>query len=207
MTTIPRNARSVWQHAAYGIAKACSSLYDCTAPIVNQGCPTLISPTSKASSRRAPHCVFVVENLPVPFDRRVWQEARALRVAGWKVSVICPKTEKYPASREQIDGIEIYRHSIPLEARGRFAFVAEYVAALFHEARLLLQIFLKDGFDVIHACNPPDLIFLAAAPYKLLGKRFIFDHHDVSPELFIAKFGANSTMEKVLTFFEWMSFK
>lgn len=151
--------------------------------------------------------MFVVENLPVPFDRRVWQEARALRVAGWKVSVICPKTEKYPASREQIDGIEIYRHSIPLEARGRFAFVAEYVAALFHEARLLLQIFLKDGFDVIHACNPPDLIFLAAAPYKLLGKRFIFDHHDVSPELFIAKFGANPTMEKVLTFFEWLSFK
>jgi glycosyltransferase involved in cell wall biosynthesis len=152
-------------------------------------------------------CVIIVENLPVPFDRRVWQEALALRQAGWQVSVICPATERYPKRREEIDGIAIYRHPLPLEARGSAAFLLEYSAALFHEFRLLLTVWRERGFHVIQACNPPDLIFLVALPFKLLGKRFIFDHHDVNPELFEAKFGKRGVMHRLLTLLEKLTFK
>ncbi len=136
--------------------------------------------------------VIVVENLPVPFDRRVWQEAKALRDAGWIVSVICPMTDQYPQARETLENIHIFRHRLPLEARGKFGFLIEYAAALFYESKLLFQVRREVGFSVIHGCNPPDLIFLAALPWKWFkGARFVFDHHDVCPELFEAKFGEN----------------
>jgi glycosyltransferase involved in cell wall biosynthesis len=151
-------------------------------------------------------CVIVVENLPVPFDRRVWQEAQALNRAGWRVSVICPATEDFPAKFEVIDDIAVYRHSLPLEARGVAPHFLEYAAALFHEFRLLLKVHRERGFSIIQACNPPDLIFLAAAPFKLLGKRFIFDQHDVGPELFAAKFGNKGFLYRALLFFERRSY-
>jgi glycosyltransferase involved in cell wall biosynthesis len=151
-------------------------------------------------------CVIIVENLPVPMDRRVWQEALALKRAGWTVSVICPATERYPLSYEELDGIAIYRHPLPLEARGRFAFLFEYAAALFHESRLLWKVWWQRGFQVIHACNPPDLIFLVALPFKLLGKRFLFDHHDVCPELFEAKFNRKGLVHRVLLLAEKCTF-
>jgi len=106
-----------------------------------------------------------------------------------------------------IEGIAIYRHPLPVEARSRFGFAAEYGAALFHEARLLLKVLRREGFDCIQACNPPDLIFLVAAPFKLLGKRFIFDHHDVTPELFSAKFGHKGFLHAALRAMEWLTFK
>lgn len=152
-------------------------------------------------------CVIVVENLPVPFDRRVWQEALALKRAGWRVSVICPATDRYPRTSEEIDGIAIYRHALPLEARGSAAFLLEYSVALFHEFRLLLKVWRERGFHIIQACNPPDLIFLVALPFKLVGKRFIFDHHDVNPELFEAKFGKKGLMHRLLTLFEKLTFR
>jgi glycosyltransferase involved in cell wall biosynthesis len=151
-------------------------------------------------------CVIVVENLPVPFDRRVWQEAQALRRAGWKVSVICPANERHPQAFETIDDIAIYRHPLPLEARGKFAFLLEYGAALFHEFRLLLKVARERGFHVIQACNPPDLIFLVALPFKLFGKRFVFDHHDVNPELFEAKFGRKGLLHRMLLLAERLTF-
>lgn len=132
--------------------------------------------------------LIIVENLPVPFDRRVWQEAKALRGAGWEVSVICPKRGRFSASREIIDGIEIYRHFLP-EARSAAGYPIEYGLALFWQSVLAMRIYLTRGFDIIHACNPPDLIFLVAAPFRLLGARFIFDHHDLCPELAASKFG------------------
>lgn len=152
-------------------------------------------------------CVIVVENLPVPLDRRVWQEALALRDAGWSVSVICPLSEQYSKTFEVIDDIEIFRHPLPLEARGKLAFLVEYGSALFHEFRLLLKVSRRRGFDVIQACNPPDLIFLVAWPFKLFGKRFIFDHHDVCPELYEAKFGKRGFMYQVLLLAEKLTFK
>jgi len=151
-------------------------------------------------------CVIVVENLPVPFDRRVWQEARALSSAGWKVSVICPASAAFPARFELIDDIAIYRHSLPAEGRGATAYFREYAAALFHEFRLLLKVHRERGFSVIQACNPPDLIFLAAAPFKLFGKRFVFDQHDVGPELFVVKYGKKGFLYRALLVFERMSY-
>jgi glycosyltransferase involved in cell wall biosynthesis len=151
-------------------------------------------------------CVIVVENLPVPFDRRVWQEAQALTRAGWAVSVICPANAQFPKRFEVIDEIAIYRHGLPFEARGALGYFVEYSAALFHQFRLLIRVHRERGFSIIQACNPPDLIFLAALPFKLMGKRFIFDQHDVAPELFIVKFGAKGLLYRTLLFFERMSY-
>ena len=133
---------------------------------------------------------IVVENLPVPFDRRVWQESLALKEAGAEVTVICPKTKAYPQEYEELDGIKIYRHALP-EANRSIEYMKEYLGALYHETRLLFKVFRKQGVqDVIHACNPPDLIFIAAAPFYFFTRcKFLFDHHDINPELWIAKFG------------------
>jgi glycosyltransferase involved in cell wall biosynthesis len=150
--------------------------------------------------------VIVVENLPVPFDRRVWQEARALHEDGWQVSVICPTSQRHPELYEELEGIAIYRHPLPLEARGKLAFVAEYSAALFHQTRLLFRVYRERGFDVIQGCNPPDLIFLPALLFKLLGKRYVFDHHDVCPELFAVKFGRKGLIHRLLLIVERLSF-
>ncbi len=156
--------------------------------------------------RQSRSCVIVVENLPVPFDRRVWQEAQALNRAGWRVSVICPASAEFPAKFEVIDDIAVYRHSLPPEGRGALAYFREYGAALFHEFRLLIKVHRERGFSIIQACNPPDLIFLAAAPFKLIGKRFIFDQHDVAPELFFVKYGDKRLLYRALIFFERCSY-
>lgn len=154
-----------------------------------------------------PSCVIIVENLSVPMDRRVWQEARALREAGWVVSVICPATERFPARREKIDGIEIFRHPLPIQARGIWGFFIEYTIALFHEFRLLFVVQSCCGFEIIQICNPPDLIFLVALPWKLFGKRLVFDHHDVCPELIEAKFGRRPILHFFLSLAEKLTFR
>jgi len=158
-------------------------------------------------TRQARSCVIIVENLPVPFDRRVWQEAQALHRAGWVVSVICPANPDFPKRFEVVDDIAIYRHPLPPEGRGALAYFHEYSTALFHEFRLLFKVHRERGFSIIQACNPPDLIFLAALPFKLIGKRFIFDQHDVSPELFLVKFGKKGLLYRALMFFERMSYR
>ncbi len=156
--------------------------------------------------RQPRSCVIVVENLPVPFDRRVWQEAQALNRAGWTVSVICPSNPDFPKPFEIIDDIAIYRHPLPPEGRGAVAYFREYSTALFHEFRLLFKVHRERGFSIIQACNPPDLVFLAALPFKLMGKRFIYDQHDVSPELFIVKFGKKGLLYRALMVFERLSY-
>jgi len=151
--------------------------------------------------------LMIVENLPVPFDRRVWQEARALRDAGAIVSIICPAAGDYPAPYELRESIHIYRHPLPGEASSAAGYLREYSAALWHEFRLALRVHFRQGFDIIHGCNPPDLIFLIALPFKLLGKKFIFDHHDINPELFEAKFGKRGVLWRLLSTLEWLTFK
>jgi glycosyltransferase involved in cell wall biosynthesis len=151
-------------------------------------------------------CVIVVENLPVPLDRHVWQQALSLREAGWDVSVICPATRLWPKRRERLEGIEIYRHGLPVEGNSVFGHVAEYATALFHEFRLLLTIWNTKGFDVVHVCNPPDLLFMLALPFKLRGVKLVFDHHDLAPELFEAIHG-RGFIHKILLFLERMSFR
>ena len=152
--------------------------------------------------------LIIVENLPVPFDRRVWAEAQSLRRAGYAVSVICPRGPFAETPFELIDGIEIHRHPLPVQAKGKLAYLAEYGSALFWEFTYSFKVFSRGGFDVIHACNPPDLIFLIGAFYKyLFGKKFVFDHHDLNPELFEAKFGHRGLIWKTLLFLERLTFR
>jgi glycosyltransferase involved in cell wall biosynthesis len=150
--------------------------------------------------------LIIVENLPVPFDRRVWLEARTLKAAGAVVSIICPTGKGYEARFEEIDGIFIYRHTLPAEQGSGMGYLKEYAVALFHETRLAWKVFFQRGFDVIHACNPPDLIFLVALPFKILGKKFVFDHHDVNPELYEAKFGRRDFFWRLLLLMERATF-
>lgn len=152
-------------------------------------------------------CVIIIENLPAPADRRVWQEACALRDSGWKVSIICPRTVKYPKAEEVIEEIHIFRHPLPLEASGKLGFLLEYGSALFFELIYLTKVLRKRGFDVIQACNPPDLIFIPVLPFKLMGKRFVFDHHDVCPELFAVKFNGKGWLHKGLLLAERATFR
>ena len=152
--------------------------------------------------------LIIVENLPVPFDRRVWSEATTLRDAGHTVSVICPKSPNYPQAHEVIDGIAIYRHPLPVEARGAAAYFIEYPIALLWEFLLALRIWRRHGFDVIHACNPPDLIFLIGLFFKIFaGKSFVFDHHDANPEFYEAKFGRRGFLWQLLRLAEKLTFK
>lgn len=159
------------------------------------------------SSNRRRHILIIVENLPVPFDRRVWQEARTLVGAGYRVSVICPKGKGYDAPFEVLDHVEIYRHPLPLEADGALGYALEYGAALFWELALALHVWRKRGVDAVHACNPPDTIFLIGALFRLFGKKFVFDHHDINPELYEAKFGKRGFFHKLMLFLERMSFR
>lgn len=151
--------------------------------------------------------LIIVENLPVPFDRRVWLEATTLAQAGYQVSVICPTGKGFERRRETLDGVKIYRHPLPLEASGALGYVLEYGAALFWEFALAFEIALRDGFDVIHACNPPDLIFLVGGVFKLFGKRFIFDHHDLSPEVYESKFERRDGFHRLLQRLERWTFQ
>jgi glycosyltransferase involved in cell wall biosynthesis len=152
------------------------------------------------------HILIIVENLPVPFDRRVWQEANTLMENGAKVSIICPKMKGYTKSYEVINTIEIYRHSLPLEAKGALGYLLEYSIALFWEFFLSLKIYFKKRFHVIHGCNPPDLIFVVAFFYKLFGVKYVFDHHDINPELYIAKYNKKGIFYKFLLLVERLTF-
>jgi glycosyltransferase involved in cell wall biosynthesis len=143
----------------------------------------------QAPRRIPPSICIVVENLPVPLDRRVWREACALRDAGYRVFIVCPRGKgTCGAAHEVLDGIEIYRHR-SFEASSVRGYLIEYTVSLLAEFFLTLRIFARTRFRILQACNPPDIIFLLGLFLKLFGVRFIFDHHDLGPELFEAKFG------------------
>lgn len=157
---------------------------------------------------KSPSVLIIVENLTMPLDRRVWQEARTLRDNGYTVSVVCPVGGKYTAPYEVLEGIHVFRHPLPFEADGPLGYLVEYSWALTWEFALSVKAYFKVGFDVVQACNPPDLLFLIAGFWKyLFGKPFVFDHHDINPELFEAKFGKKGFFHKLLTMFERWTFK
>lgn len=158
--------------------------------------------------RKSPSVLIIVENLTVPLDRRVWQEARTLREAGYTVSVICPKGGTYTQSYELLEGIHVFRHPLPYEADGVAGYAIEYAWALAWELALSIKAYFKVGFDVVQACNPPDLIFLVAGFWKyLFGKPFVFDHHDINPELYEAKFGRRGLFHSLLLALERLTFR
>jgi glycosyltransferase involved in cell wall biosynthesis len=151
--------------------------------------------------------LIVVENLPVPLDRRVWLEATTLVAAGYEVSVICPMGRGWTEPYEVIDGVHIWRHPEPTEAHsGAVAYAREWGLAMWYWFRLGRVIRRARGFDVIHGCNPPDLIFLLALWHRPRGVRYLFDHHDVCPELFEAKFGRRGLLYQIMRLWERMTF-
>lgn len=133
--------------------------------------------------------LIIVENLPVPFDTRVWQEATTLAENGYVVSVICPKGKGYDKEYEYMKGVHIHRHDLPTEGNGALGYAREYFIALREEYRLAKKIYKERGFHVIHGCNPPDNIYMVAKRFRKFGVDYVFDHHDICPELYEAKFG------------------
>ena len=153
------------------------------------------------------HILVIIENLPAPFDRRVWQEACTLNDNGAHITIICPKMKGYTKSYECIEGIDIYRHPLPVEGAGPLGYLQEYGIALFFQFFLSWRIFLRRRFHIIHACNPPDLMFITALPFKLLGVKFVFDHHDINPELFVSKYNKKGFFYFLMILFEKVTFK
>lgn len=151
--------------------------------------------------------LIIVENLPVPFDTRVWKEACSLNEAGYEVTVICPKGKGYRKPRENIDGVRIYRHPMPVEGNSSVTYVLEYGLALVWEFLISWWVFLRHGFHVIQGCNPPDNIVLLALPFKLFGVKYIFDHHDANPELYYSKYGKTGFFHKALVWLEKLTFR
>ena len=134
--------------------------------------------------------LIIVQNMPVPFDRRVWLEATSLQENGYEVTVICPKMKGFNRTHERLESVEIYRYLMPFDPSTKVGFIGEFAWAW--AASAILSIWIASfgrGFDVIHACNPPDTFWLLGRIWGVVGKRFLFDHHDLSPEMYQAKFG------------------
>jgi glycosyltransferase involved in cell wall biosynthesis len=130
------------------------------------------------------------ENLTLPFDRRVWMELNALREAGYQVSAICPMGEGGTEPHEVLNGIRIWRYPAPPATRGFVSYVWEFLYCWLRTAWLTMGVFGRYGFDVIHTANPPDTFWAIALPFKLVGVKFVFDHHDLCPELYLSRFGS-----------------
>ncbi|MFF9901426.1 glycosyltransferase family 4 protein [Streptomyces longispororuber] len=141
---------------------------------------------TKRDGRPGRRALILVENLSVPFDRRVWQECTTLRDAGWEVHVICPRGAKRDTEAEaEIDGVRIHRYPLRAATGGPAGYLREYGAALWHTYRLARKV---GPVHVVHACNPPDLLFLPARWLTRRGARFVFDQHDLVPELYLSRF-------------------
>ncbi|MDX6630997.1 MAG: hypothetical protein QOH00_3243 [Gaiellales bacterium] len=152
--------------------------------------------------------LILVENLSVPFDRRVWQESRALVDAGHEVTVICPRGAKRDTeAHARIEGVEIHRYALEPATGGPSGYLREYGTALWQSLKLARKLDREHPFDVVQACNPPDLLFLVALPLKLRGARFVFDHHDLVPELFRSRFGKGGPLLWVNQALERITFR
>ena len=150
--------------------------------------------------------LIIVENLPVPFDTRVWKEASSLHQNGYKVSVICPRGKGCEKGYELLDGVHIYRHPMVKEGDSALGYIREYSVALFWETVYAWWVYLRRGFHIIQGCNPPDDIFLVALPFKLFGVKYIFDHHDAIPELYLSKYGKKNLLYTVQVWLERLTY-
>ena len=142
--------------------------------------------------KRSGRVLIVVQNLPVPFDRRVWMECQTLVAAGYGVSVICPKGPGDPRY-QLLDGVHLHKYRPAPSASGLFGYALEFVWCWVLTALLSVRVLFREGFDVLQACNPPDTYWLLALPYKLLGKRFVYDQHDLCPEVYSSRFGESAS--------------
>lgn len=146
-------------------------------------------------ANQSDHVLIIVQNLPVPLDRRVWLECQALKSAGYEVSVICPKG---PSDRpyEELDGVHIYKYKPAPEARGLPGFIIEFVYSWFCTAALSVEVWCRQPFTIMQACNPPDTYWALGLLWKPRGVDFVFDHHDLNPELFLSRFGEPANLLK-----------
>ncbi len=153
--------------------------------------------------------LIIVENLPVPFDRRVWLESTTLKAAGYDVSVICPQGMEYRESFEVIDGISIYRYPPPPETTNKLSYAWEFPYCWITSLKLAFRVARREGFDAIHACNPPDTFFLIGLIFKLLRRsKFVFDQHDLCPELYLSRFGGRRSINfGLLRVLEWLTYR
>jgi glycosyltransferase involved in cell wall biosynthesis len=155
-----------------------------------------------ASVGKARRVLIVVQNLPVPFDRRVWLEATTLAQAGYQVTVICPKAKGFDRSREVIAGVGVHRYGIPLDAERSLGFALEAAWCFVRTGMKIVRVVVAGGgYDILHTCNPPDIYWPYAHVGRLFGKKFLFDHHDLSPEMYLAKFERPSRLVHALLLF------
>jgi glycosyltransferase involved in cell wall biosynthesis len=140
------------------------------------------------AGRSKKHVLIIVQNLPVPFDRRVWLECRALVTAGYDVSVVCPKGSGDP-DHQVIDGVEIYKYRPYPGGAGKLGYFLEYAYSFAATAWLVSKVWHRKRFDALQACNPPDIFWPLGLIFGIVGKtKFVFDHHDLCPELFESRF-------------------
>ena len=151
--------------------------------------------------------LIIVENLPVPFDGRVWKEACSLKQEGYQVTVLCPKGKGYERGYELLEGVHIYRHPMPTEGDSPMGYLWEYGTALAWEFLYSWWIFLRRGFHVIQGCNPPDNIVFVALPFKLFGVKYIFDHHDANPELYLSKYEKKNFFYRAQVWLEKLTYR
>lgn len=152
------------------------------------------------------HVLFVVENNSVPFDTRVWNEARSIRKICDNVSVICPKPKDENSHYKVIDNIQIYMYPNFIQGSSPFGLIAEYIFAYLFISVYSFILYIRNPFHVVHLANPPDYLSIIYLPYKLFNVRIIFDNHDLSPELYIEKFSRKDLIYKVLMLLERISY-
>ena len=152
--------------------------------------------------------LMLIENETFPWDRRMRHLGTALQQAGYEVRVICPKgDDRGRENFEVFQGVHVYRYPVIWQGGGGVGYLLEYSWALLCTAVLSFYLWLRHGFDIIHSANPPDIFFLLAWPYKLLGKKYVFDEHDVCPELYDSKFGKKGLFYRALLFMQKMSYR
>jgi glycosyltransferase involved in cell wall biosynthesis len=153
-----------------------------------------VHPDRKRPKDPAPRLLIIVQNLPVPFDRRVWLECRALTSAGYRVAVVCPKGKGDP-SYQVVDGVQLYKYRPYAPGGSKVSFIGEFVYSFLATAALTLRARLSGRFAVIQACNPPDIFWPIAMFFRgVEGTKFVFDHHDLSPELYESRFPEGSRL-------------
>lgn len=163
--------------------------------------------------RRARHICIVVQNLPVPFDRRVWLECRALRAAGYEVSVVCPKGRdhrgKADPAYQELDGVHLFKYRAFPPITRKMMFLAEYAYSILATLVLLARAWRRRPFGTVQVCNPPDVLWAAVLPFRVLfGVRMVFDQHDLCPELYRSRFGdAPSSPYRALLLAERLTYR
>gem|GEM_PF-147003 len=189
-----------WEWRALLLDRLCDLVWAVRVPgAVVAGVRRRLRGRRRQQGQRPTGVLIIVENLPVPLDRRVWMEALTLQRAGYAVTVICPTGAGFTTPREECDGVLILRHPLPVEGRGVLAFVREYAAALWWEHRLARVAWRERPYRVVHICNPPDLLFLVAGWLRLTrGARVLFDHHDLFPEMYLAKYGRQDLLYRLI---------